>query len=264
MRVPKQGGASMTPWCRVCGSRHELGRRCPGECELTGAEFMGFKVNVETPLGVRAFGVLLGEAGRRWRARIITSPNVLWMIPGGGGTMKFIGISSEDAERQAVVYIREHCAMKGYTMRDQLELLEAVERRALRPGEEDGAERYSRILPVRYGLSKPTLFGRTGNLSETGLFVHTKIPIPEGSNAGLVLELEHAKLPLRGSVVWSRQAPGPSRPPGMGLRLTKPPELYVSYIHALSVSEDAAGLLGEEVTEPVVGSGVRPVSRHRR
>ena len=76
----------MGPWCRVCCTRHAPDRLCPRERELTGVEFVGFKVNVETPQGMRAIGVLLGEAGRGWRARIITHPNVLWTVPGGGGT----------------------------------------------------------------------------------------------------------------------------------------------------------------------------------
>ena len=210
---------------------------------------MGFKVNVETPEGIRAFGVLLGATGRSWRARIITRPNVLWATPGGGGSMKFLGPTSEDVEQQAVSYIREHCASRGYTMRDQPQLVELEIRnpRAL----DDRAARFARILPVRYGISKPTLYGRTGNLSSTGLFVHTKLPIAKGGAAGLMLELEHYKLPMQGTVAWSRSVPGPSQPVGMGLQLLTPPEMYLHYIRALSVGTDESGMPCEELDDPV-------------
>lgn len=227
----------MVAWCRVCGCRHSPSSHCRGELEPTGVEFPGWKVNVETPRGILAFGVLLAEAGIRWRARVMTLPNVLWTIPGGGGTMKFVGPTSEQAEQQAVAYIREHCADRGYTMRDQMADMSAPET-PLGKALQNRAERYSRILPVRYGITKPTLFGRTGDLSTSGLFVHTKLPIAEGGTAGMLLELEHCRLPLRGTVVWTRNAPGPSRPEGMGVQLVRPPEIYESYVHALALEPD--------------------------
>jgi len=223
---------------------------------------MGFKVNVETPQGMRAFGVLLGESGRSWRARIITQPNVLWTVPGGGGTMKFLGPTSEDVEHQAVSYIREHCAGRGYTMRDQVQLVD-VEVRPQRDID-DRALRYERILPVRYGVSKPTLFGRTANLSSTGLFVHARMPIPEGATTGLMLEMEHCKLPLRGTVAWSRAMPGPSRPAGMGVQLVKPPSIYLNYIHALKVGTDESGTPIEELADEIAAMAIPHGSRPRR
>jgi hypothetical protein len=229
----------MLQWCRVCGCRHSSSSFCHGELEPTGVEFPGWKVNVETPRGILAIGVLLAEAGDRWRARILTHPNVLWTVPGGGGTMKFLGASSEQVEQQAIAYIREHCANRGYTMRDQVADLEP---QAFRSAELDHAfqsraPRFSRILPVRYGVGKPVLFGRTGDLSSTGMFVHTRMPMAEGVTAGLLLQLEHCRLPLRGNVIWTRKQAGPSRPVGMGVQLIRPPSTYRDYVQALAVEE---------------------------
>jgi hypothetical protein len=231
----------MIDWCRVCGCLHSPNSPCRGELQATGVEFPGWKVNVETPRGIQAIGVLLAEAGAHWRARIMTHPNVLWTIPGGGGTMKFVGTTAEQAEQQAIDYIREHCAVRGYTMRDQLASVEAPPA-PVGHLQSDRAPRFSRILPVRYGTNRPVLFGRTGDLSTSGLFVHTKLPLAAGGPAGMLLELEHCRLPLRGTVVWTRTSPGPSRPEGMGVQLVRPPEVYENYVHALAL----------EVDEPVV------------
>ena len=232
----------MVAWCRVCGCRHSPSSHCRGELEATGVEVPGWKVNVETPRGIVAMGVLLAEAGARWRARIMTFPNVLWTIPGGGGTMKFVGPTMEQAEKEAVSYIRDHCAERGYTMRDQMADLFSPESSG-GMGLHSRAQRFSRVLPVRYGVRKPTLFGRTGDLSTSGLFVHTKLPVAEGGTAGLLLELEHCRLPLRGTVVWTRNDPGPSRPVGMGVELVRPPEIYKSYVHGLAMEAEEAPIV---------------------
>lgn len=226
----------MNDWCRVCGYRHSPSSHCQGEFRVTSAEFPGWKVNVETPRGILAFGVLLAQVGERWRARILTHPNVLWTIPGGSGTMKFVGATADLAEREAVAYIREHCANRGYTMRDQMAdlRLPAV---AFGNDRRSSARRFSRILPVRYGVTKPTLFGRTGDLSTTGMFVHTSMPVAEGGSAGMLLELEHCRVPLRGKVIWTRCTPGPSRPAGMGMKLVRPPMVYEQYVHALALEQ---------------------------
>ena len=107
----------------------------------------------------------------------------------------------------------------------------------------DRAPRYSRILPVRYGVTKPVMFGRTGDLSTSGMFVHTKLPLATGGTAGMLLELEHCRLPLRGTVIWTRSQAGPSRPVGMGVQLVRPPEIYSSYVHALALEPDEPELV---------------------
>ena len=228
----------MGEWCLACGTRHLAAERCPGELKPTGPERAGWKGAAETPRGVEGYGVLLAETGKRWRARILTFPNVLWAVPGGtAGSIKFVGPTADQAERQAITFIREHCATKGYRLRDEIEL-------ESRPttwldGSVEAPPRYDRILPVRFGPEAPRLFGRTRNLSEGGLFITTGEPLIPGALAGLLLELEHCKLPLRGSVVWSRDAPTSSGPAGMGLKLHGAPETYRRYVQALSVAAPA-------------------------
>ena len=94
--------------------------------------------------------------------------------------------------------------------------------------------RVDRSLPVRFGRSRPTLDGRTANLSESGLFVATDSLLAGGVSLGLLLELEHCKVPLRGTVVWQRSQPSADLSSGMGMRLVNPPSVYLSYVRALA------------------------------
>jgi hypothetical protein len=186
---------------------------------------------------MQGFGVLVAAAGERWRARILTYPNVLWTVPGGGSSIKFYARSVEEVERKAIAFIRQHCAVRSYVLRDELQPVGLDEFLRAHPGDPADAvvrePRFRRVLPVRFGLSRPTVIGRTGNLSESGLFVTTPHPLGEGALAGLLLELEHSKVPLRGSVIWNRALPGLGRDPGMGLVLLNPPTIYVRYVQAL-------------------------------
>jgi hypothetical protein len=195
-------------------------------------------VAAETPLGVRGYGVLVAEAGARWCARIVTFPNILWMVPGGGQPLKFLAKTEDGAVRQAADFIRRHCVAKGYVMRDEVQFVEPVTRSGAIDGSRvftgPAAPRFNRRLPVRFGRSRPTVFGHTGNLSESGLFVETTAPLPDGASLGLLLELEHCKVPLRGAVRWRRTRRSPGRECGMGLRLVNPPSVYLDYVRALS------------------------------
>ena len=89
-------------WCAVCGADHAREARCPGELQATGPEQQGWKINVQTPRGMEAYGVLLAPTGERWLARVLTFPRVLWLVPGGGHTLKFLARSREQAERKAL------------------------------------------------------------------------------------------------------------------------------------------------------------------
>lgn len=232
-------------WCIVCCTDHPPQARCPGELAATGPEESGWKVSVETPKGIEGYGVLVAQAGRYWRARILTFPRILWTVPGGDGAVKFIGRTAQQAEQRAVAFIRAHCIHRGYLMRDELEpALVEIFRPVAHPGfpvAASGADydqiqrspRFMRNLPIRFGENRPTVIGTTGNLSAEGLSVVTDTPFDEGSLIGLMLEMEHCKVPLRGSVVWLRRIPIPGRPQGMGLELTGPPSIYVKYIQAL-------------------------------
>jgi hypothetical protein len=224
-------------WCRLCGSSHPRDARCPGIEVPTGPEFAAWRVSVETPRGIQGYAVLLAPAGNQWRARILTFPNVMWTIPGGGCSMKFVGRTADEAEAPAVAFIRRHCAERSYLMRDELEPLPDG---VLARGPAHGVDaivldpRFERALPVRFGLNRPSVVGSTGNMSRAGLFVATQRPLVEGAFAGMLLELEHCKVPLRGSVIWQRLLRQPGRDPGMGLELLDPPRIYLRYVDALA------------------------------
>ena len=219
---------------------------------VTGPEKPRWRVAVETSEGIRGYGVLVARADDRWRARIVTFPNILWMVPGSGDTVKFFGRTEDEALRQAIDFVRQHCVQKGDLMRDEVQFFAPVRRPAAAVAQPPviapqpaspviavgrpppTAPRYTRRLPVRFGASVPELLGYTGNLSESGLFLATDRVAAEGALLGLSLELEHCKVPLRGSVAWSRVGRQPGREPGMGLCLVSPPPVYRQYVQALA------------------------------
>jgi hypothetical protein len=147
--------------------------------------------------------------------------------------MKFVARSSDEAEQRARAFVREHCARKGYVMHDEIALADVASNVPSERRPVQREPRFVRALPIRYGTGRPVAAGTTGNLSETGMFVVTPHPAAEGDQLGLVLQLEHCQVPLRGSVVWRRPFPGPARPAGMGLRLLAPPKVYRRYVTQL-------------------------------
>jgi len=228
------------PWCRVCCTSHAPAATCPGELQSTAPERHAWRANVETSRGIEAYGVLVAPAGDVWRARILTYPNVLWVVPGGTGTLKFVARTPQEAERQAIEFIRRHCSGCGWTFRS-----DEVRRQ---PGSFDGeagvappgspalrpALRKIRFLSVRFGLVGATDPGGTGNLSETGMFVITTMPVDPGVRLRLSLDLGAAPLGLAGDVMWNCQGPHVGRSPGMGVRLVRPPARYLGFVRALS------------------------------
>src|SRR5260221_8463718 len=113
-------GAASHGFCRVCGTEHQGPASCPGELPATGVERPGWRVQVETPFGHEAIGVLLAPSHEQWRARIVTYPNVLWTAPGGRGTLKFVGDTPEQAEARAIQFVEQHVRAKRYLRRDGL------------------------------------------------------------------------------------------------------------------------------------------------
>jgi len=229
--------STLTPvrWCPVCGADHAADERCPGEVRCTGPENDTWRITVETPRGLEAYGVLVAPTGPKWRARILTYPRTLWTVPGGaGGSVKFVARTSEDAARKARDFIRQHCARKGYVMHDEIAPFDEPSATMGGPRPVQREPRVSRTLPVRYGPGRPIARGTTGNLSESGLFVVTAHPAAEGDQLALLLQLEHCLVPLRGSVIWRRRFSGPALPAGMGLRLLTPPKVYRRYVTTLS------------------------------
>jgi len=224
-------------WCRVCGTRHASGSACPGPLPATGDERAGWRVTVETFDGVDAIGVLVAPSGELWRARILTYPNVLWTIPGGGGAMKFVAASPREAEALAIAFLERHCLERGWKRRDAVKPVDLgslpPDAGSTHPSAPSPARRRLRSFPVRFGSARPSTDAVTGNLSETGLFISTHEPLAPGTQIRMRLDLESAQVALRGLVVWNRERFVLGRPAGMGIRLLDPPAVYVGYVQGL-------------------------------
>jgi len=190
-------------WCAVCCTTHDRGRRCPGELITRNPERHGWRVNVETPNGIEAYGVLVAKTNcGLWRARVMTYPNVLWAVPGGKGTIKFAAESPIDVERKAIEFIRTHCRERGFALRNEVALstpdkLTDDEARFVQPVT---ATRVIRFLPILFGVVNPSEVGGTGNLSESGLFVITNHPLEVNTRLRLLLDLANRPLTLTGDV----------------------------------------------------------------
>ncbi|HKQ60576.1 MAG TPA: PilZ domain-containing protein [Candidatus Polarisedimenticolaceae bacterium] len=206
--------------------QHARRARCPVEVQPTGPERHGWRVHVDTPHGVEAYGVLLAEAEGFWRARVLTYPNILWLAPGTSSALKFVAKSERDAERQALDFIHAHCRRLGYGVR--------FTSGGPGAGDEVPALRKVRFIPVRFGLFSLTERAGTGNLSETGLFVITTAPADAGLQLQLELKLPSSPLPLVGDVRWMTREPQLGRAPGMGIRLAPPPAAYLEYVRSLA------------------------------
>ena len=226
-------------WCPVCCTLHHSRKDCPGELLATGPERHGWRVNIHTPNGIEACGVLVAQAGDVWRARILTYPNVLWTVPGGQGTIKFAARTAREAEGAAIDFVREHVRVRGYTMRDEVALvepgefdLEAVRLGISRPTG-PAAPRRIRFLPIRFGVKQITEVAGTGNLSRTGLFVITNAPEEADTWLNMLLELTDDNIGLKGLVRWTNRRHRSGRSPGMGIQLKEPPPSYLDYIRSL-------------------------------
>ncbi len=225
-------------FCCVCGTEHSGPASCPGELRATGVERPGWRVNVETPFGHEAIGVLLAPSHDVWRARILTYPNVLWAAPGGRGAIKFVGDTPAEAEARAIKFVEEHVRARRYLRPDGVAPVD--------PGSPGGpvpdstrpvlaaGRRKSRCLPVRFGFEHAVRRAVTVNMSIEGMFVGVAAPDDSGSLLLVHLELDGHTVRLRGLVMWNRRRAGPQRPLGMGVRLSDPPRLYQAYVAALA------------------------------
>ena len=224
-------------WCPVCCTRHRSKRECPGELPATGPERHGWRVNIQTRNGIDACGVLVAPSDEVWRARILTYPNVLWTVPGGQGTLKFVGRTAREAEQKAIAFVREHIRDRGYTMRNEVCCAE--------PGEYDAAavviarpqgppaRRKVRFLPIRYGVMQITEVAGTGNLSESGLFIISNSPEDSGIRLNMMLDIGTDEIGLQGLVRWMNKRHRAGRSPGMGIQLDSPPPSYLDYVRDL-------------------------------
>lgn len=221
-------GVASQGFCAVCGSAHGELDICPGDVRATGAERAGWRVRIETPFGHQDIGVLLAPSYDRWRARIVTYPNVLWSAPGRRGTLKFVGDTLEQAEAQAIAFVERHVRAKRYPLPTAVH-----SPRGVRPGL-TAARRKSACLPVRFSLDHAITRGSTVNLSAEGMFVAVAAPVEGGQTLLIHLDMVGHTLPLRGLVMWNRIQAGKHHPAGMGVRLSEPNRIYQSFVAGLA------------------------------
>ena len=233
-------------WCLVCCSQHLPGRACPGELLASGPERQARRFQVSQARRIEYYGVLIAESDDLWRSRIFTYPNMLWSVPGGRGTMKFVGSTAQEVEAKAVAFIREHCKLRKFllTEHEQPKVAGRMkrERAAVQNPRSAREERHPSALNVLFGEEQAEEPGLTTDLSNGGLFIATKRLKPQGRRLRLKLQVGDYTIALRGSVAWVRTKAEKGRPIGMGIRLTQPPALYVRYVKSV---EDGVGEEGE-------------------
>ena len=226
-------------WCSFCFSRHDGELDCPGVLDATGEERHGWRVTVQTPHGTETYAVLIAESGTRFRARVLTCPNILWLAPGLEGSMKFVGDSPGDVEAKAIAFIKAHCKRRAFRICDAPipawndPMLAVQPDRAAQRIKGPQVIRKVAFTPIRFGQFRPEFRAGTGNVSETGLFIITGNPTHPGSQIRMRLELEKFGIPLSGEVCWARSEAVEGRAPGMGVRLSLPPMVYRRYVKTL-------------------------------
>jgi Tfp pilus assembly protein PilZ len=232
--VPQQA-EWVEAWCRHCGAMHEQHGGCPGQLLATGPERHGWRVLVETPSGPIVYGTLVAPAGDVWRARILTYPNVLWVLP-RGSTIKFVGATPGAAEQGAIDFIKQHCRRRNYGVRKEVPTVESgdvdleQDESAAKSDAVRTSERRKRAVHVRYGITRLTETAVTDDLSEGGLFIRTEEPMPIGTSLQLRLEVDGYGFPLRGLVRWTQDEEEVGRPTGMGIKLINPHPRYIHYL----------------------------------
>lgn len=232
-------------WCPTCQTRHEGKVPCPGPLVPTGPARDGWRVTVKTNRGPESYGVQVAPVDRTWLAWILTYPDSCWLYPGTGESLKFVGESPQEAEERAIEHIREHVRRKRYTPAEppalakpgSMERVRSASIEQLSSPDAGGppARRKLCSLPVRFGHNTHSRIANVENVSERGMFVNTDDPLELGSVIRLKVEMDSRSIPLRGVVVWSRTVKEEGRPNGMGVRLNRPPALYISYVRLLGV-----------------------------
>ena len=222
-------------WCRICCTIHDEDGECPGELLATGPERHGWRTMIELPGGPEVYGVLVAPAGEHWRARILTFPNILWVIP-KGGAMKFVALTPGKAQHRAVEFIRAHCKRRGLVLRAEATTVKSGEvdleqdEKTARSNAVQASQRRLGSVLVRYGLNRPTHEAETDDLSEGGLFIKTDSPMPVGTDLALRLDIDGFGIPMRAVVRWVREQVEGGRPCGMGVELARPHPRYVHFI----------------------------------
>jgi hypothetical protein len=185
-------------------------------------------VRIETPLGHQDIGVLLAPSYDRWRARIVTYPNVLWSAPGRRGTLKFVGDTIEQAEAQAIAFVERHVRAKRHPLPTTAHTASSARQGFA------AARRKPACLPVRFSLDHAITRGTTVNVSAEGMFVGVASPVEGGQTLLIHLDMDGHTLPLRGLVMWNRKHAIRLNPAGMGIRLSEPNRIYQSFVAGLA------------------------------
>jgi Tfp pilus assembly protein PilZ len=221
-------------WCDRCGARHEKRSLCAELIDATGPERFGWRVRAMSDSGTETFGVLIAQCDSKWRARVVTFPNMLWSVPGGRSTMKFVGATAADVERQAKQFIVAVCQRRELTMTEipVEESPGAVQAEGV--GIDAGsAARSLQQLRLRFGVERARQEARTTDVSAKGLFIASERQLPVGRKLKMLLDIDSFTVPLVGTIRWAREQPDGGRPAGMGVELHGPPSMYSEYTERL-------------------------------
>jgi hypothetical protein len=243
--------SSLDQWCRSCGSLHSSGDMCPVAVPTCGPERHSWRAQVRTRHGIESIGILVAPVKGAWRARIVSYPDEFWTVSRGTGVLKFFAASPQQAEGDAVQYIQEFLKEAGLEMVETGAASGKDEARSSPArgssvhqsksggnglddlGMENKCCRKLCEWQVRFGHNALTREAALVNASERGLFIDTDNPLESGSVIRLELNAAGTTIPLRGTVVWVRVSQASGRPIGMGLRLTRPPAMYLDSVKKL-------------------------------
>lgn len=241
-------------WCYTCCTDHAGAKECPGALYATGQERHGWRVLVQTQFGMEIYGVLVAPSRGVWRARVLTYPNILWILP-EGGSIKFVGGGPREAEHNAIAFIKHHCKTRGLEIQKKLPTVESgavdpeYSEAIARPRGTGSNQRKLQGMPLMFGLGHVTQEAATDNFSEGGMFVRTEAPLPKDSPIQIQLELEGMRIPLSGIVQWARTGEEAGRPAGMGVRLVRPAPRYIHYVRQ-KLKADRNNMLPEPAGTP--------------
>lgn len=105
------------------------------------------------------------------------------------------------------------------------------------PPENRVVDRKRRRLTVRFGVNAPEKTGFTRNISASGVFIQTNLPLPPGTILRIELAFPERTFSLRGRVVWAKKVPAQLAHViecGMGIRYVQPPAEFKDYFEAWS------------------------------
>jgi uncharacterized protein (TIGR02266 family) len=94
------------------------------------------------------------------------------------------------------------------------------------------APRSRKRLSVRFGIDETDKLGFTRNVSSTGLFVQTNLPLPPGTLIRLEIAFPERTFVMMGRVAWAKKVPAQLAHVlecGMGVRFVQPPPEFKAF-----------------------------------